>query len=142
MRDKLAFFIDENVPPAILQPLQNIYRKHRFRTAEQEVLRGVDDKDLFQALQEREFDAIITQDGKQLERDDERSMLEVCNLHWIGIPPIVASGVHQVALLTGVVASGLHHVIGGWMTTPHAYYLQAPANLANMAPEAVPLRQA
>jgi hypothetical protein len=130
----VRFFIDENLTPDLAQPLQKIYRKHMFKTALHEGLVNIDDVELFRDLDARGFDAIITKDGKQLILDHERAGLLDAGLHWIGVSDVGSNGEHQLALFTGVVAAGLHHVLGDWRSVPHAYKLTVPSNFANMLP--------
>lgn len=131
---RLKFFVDENLMPDLAAQLASIYRIHQFRPAVQDNLLGIDDLDLFTALRDREYDAIITLDHQQLVDHTERSTLAACGLHWVGVPELGGRGVHRLALVTAVAATGMHHVIQQWRNTPHAYHLQAPGNLADLVP--------
>lgn len=130
-----TFFIDENTIPDIAIPLGNVYTRHKFKTARDWSLLGVEDVHLFKDLQQRECDAIITFDSMQLQRDEERTGLRDAGLHWIGIPQIRAGGTQLVAILTAITVAGLHNVIDKWAPEPHAYQLQGPGQLHLTAPE-------
>jgi hypothetical protein len=114
----LKLFVDENLMPALAEQLASIYRAHQFRPAAQDGLLGVDDLDLLVALRDLDYDAIITLDRQQLANDSERSTLAACGLHWVGVPELGGRGVHRLALVTAVAATGMHHVIQQWQDAP------------------------
>lgn len=126
----MKFFIDENLPHVLAQPLSSVYRKHKFDTAQHTMLRSIDDQDLFIDLDDRGFDAIITLDRQQLVHHDERDGLAHAGLHWIGVPPVRAKGLALLASVTSIVIGGLHHVLDDWQDKPHLYRLRAPGDVS------------
>ena len=95
----MKLYLDENLTPELQRPLTRLYR-HGFRTPQQEKLSGVEDLRLFQDLADRDFNAIITKDKKQLEDSGERDGLRAAGLHWIGVGEFVGYALSHSAALT------------------------------------------
>jgi len=78
--NSLEFFIDENLQPNLARVLAEIYSNHRFMTAQNTGLLGVDDIDLFRGLSDRGYDAIITsiESSLKISTNAMQSWLLVC----------------------------------------------------------------
>lgn len=136
----MKLYIDENLPyRMLLEPLTKLYRKHLFRHPGQEALVGTEDVDLFEALAERDFDAIITQDANQLKNPDERQGLRMAGLHWIGVPQLNEAGLHGLGAVAGIVISGLPYFFDSDADAPHIYKLKPVPGKASRGPEIEPV---
>lgn len=132
----MKFYIDENLPYAMLMnPLAKLYRRHVFRDPQQEFLRGVEDIPLFQALAEKDFDAIITQDAMQLVNPDERDGLRASGLHWIGVPQLNEAGQHGIAAAASMIISGLPYFLTDTPEKPHIFRLHPVPAKDSRGPE-------
>lgn len=121
-----SFFIDENLSPDLSAPLLKIHHQHKFASAQQVGLRGVDDVQLFEDLASRGFGCIITIDREQLSVPDERTSLRRAGLHWVGLPTITASGTSLLSRQLSIVAPAIQDLVDGWERLPTAYYLVDP----------------
>ena len=119
-----AFFVDENLPPLIARSLAAIFAHHRFRSAADEHLNGVDDVHLCADLAARDFEVIITSDRNQLAHDHERRALKDAHLHWIGLPPITARGAAMVAAQLSLIAPAVAELLSTWPEDPTALLLR------------------
>ncbi|TFB71565.1 hypothetical protein E3O06_12030 [Cryobacterium glaciale] len=117
------FFIDENLHARLAVPLESVFRNHRFRSCEKEMLLGELDVPLIAELGTRGFDAIITLDAAQLRIDEERNGLRSAGLHWIGLRSPTGSGLSVISTLTANIIAGLPKVLDDWRVLPHAYRL-------------------
>lgn len=131
-----SFYIDENLTPALKAPLSKIFTSCTFRTPADEHMIGVQDIELFDELRERDYDAIITGDARQLERVDERDGLRKAGLHWIGFSRLRSAGQGLLSLEAATILGGLPHVLSNWADTPTAYLLRS-AN--DQTPSTTPL---
>lgn len=117
------FFIDENLHARLSIPLESVFRSHKFRSCEKEVLLGELDVALITELGVRGFDAIITLDAAQLRIVEERDALRDAGLHWIGLTNPAGAGLSVISALTANIIAGLPKVLDDWRTAPHAYRL-------------------
>ena len=121
----MNLLLDENVTPGWARFLQQQFNAHRFSTTEQEHLRGVDDEALFKDPAERGFDAIITNDLRQMERPHERRALFDFGLSWIGIDSGSAvQGRTAVLMQLATLIAGLATLESNWRNEPWAYKLR------------------
>jgi hypothetical protein len=120
----VKFFIDENISPRLAEPLSVIYKDHQFGTADTEHTREVPDKDLFSLIRARGYDAIITKDGRQLSREDERRALFEHGLHWIGYQMKAHPGTAGFALESSTIVAGLTYFLADIRPEPHAYEIK------------------
>lgn len=108
----MKFFIDENLPPLLAKPISTLFRQHTFRTFKDENLGGTKDIPLFDELRSRRFDAIITNDAKQVVYNEpERRSLHENGLHWVGLSRPATSGLHLIAAWTAGVTAALPHIL-------------------------------
>lgn len=130
----MKLYIDENLPPAIVSPLAQLHKRHNFRSWQQESLSGVEDEELFQILASMGYDAIITQDVRQLVNDNERKALRDNGLHWVGVPQLNEAGAHGTAAVVSMIVVGLPYVFEHMEEEPHMYRLQPIAGKHVRAP--------
>ena len=126
----MLFFIDENLSPRMKGPLSAFYPQHRFKTFEDEGLQGFDDIEVFTHLGTMQYDAIITKDGMQLVRPNERAALVDNDLHWIGLEEPVGLGRMSVPVLTSTALAGFQRVLNQWQPHLAAYRLPCPPGLS------------
>ncbi|WP_053723017.1 hypothetical protein [Saccharothrix sp. NRRL B-16348] len=108
----MKFFIDENLPPRLTDPLDVIFRGHEFRSCLHEGLSGTLDIPLFEILRTREFGAIITKDTGQVGRnDDERRALHERGIHWIGVKEPSARGLQLVTAWVASITAAMPHIL-------------------------------
>lgn len=108
----MKFFIDENLPPSLTQPLRELFLRHEFFSFIDEGLGGALDIPLFEELQQRGFDAIITKDTGQVGRNDaERRALHDRKIHWVGVAQPKARGLHLIATWSANIMAALPHVL-------------------------------
>lgn len=118
--------IDENLPPKLGRLVGSVYQPDDFKVPVAECLSGWSDVDLFAELGKRGFDAIITQDDRQLDRLDGRTALRDSGLHWIGIDKLSVAGPARIAVQVSIVMAGLGWVEDCWAPVPTAYRLAGP----------------
>jgi hypothetical protein len=136
----VKFYIDENLSPLIGEPVGRVYRKYQFRTPVHEGLRGVLDVPLFNDLAIRDFDAIITHDGRQLQEDHgERQALREAGLHWIGLPETKVSGAHGVSILAGTLLAAFPKILPELNGPPSAFHVAVDRVETGMVADAYPL---
>lgn len=87
---------------------------------------GIEDKDIFLALGERDIALLITADLAQVNNPREREGLADANLHWLGIPPILATGIGLIAQVLSIVIPGVGHALEEWPEAPTAFFLSDP----------------
>jgi PIN domain-containing protein len=118
----VKFFLDENLPSALAQPVNVLFHKHVFRTSADEGLGGMKDIPLFNELRDRDFDVIITSDANQVVRNDpERRVLHDNKIHWIGVAQPATKGLHLLATWNANITAAMPHIlseINGSMTSP------------------------
>jgi hypothetical protein len=108
----VKFFIDENLPPRLTEPLDVVFRGHTFRSCFHEDLSGTLDIPLFEILRSREFGAIITKDTGQVGRnDDERRALYERGIHWIGVKEPSARGLQLVTAWVASITAAMPHIL-------------------------------
>lgn len=110
----MRFFIDEQSNPALEVFLNHVFRQHEFRTFQQEGLAGTEDRELFDVLAARDFDAIITDDRGQLQRrgdSTERDRLRFAPLHWVGYKRPNLGGPAGLAVAAGGLLAGFPAVL-------------------------------
>ncbi|NED96430.1 hypothetical protein G1H11_14060 [Phytoactinopolyspora alkaliphila] len=120
------FFIDENLSPELENPLDRVFRQHKFTSARRAALLGTDDQDLFRELSARRYGAIITEDREQLEAQYERAALRDAGLHWLGVPKVPARGIAQIVYATSVIVPAVLYVLENWHDIPTAYFAREP----------------
>ncbi|MDQ0261033.1 hypothetical protein J2W20_002947 [Sinomonas atrocyanea] len=137
----MKLYLDQNLFPALGEPLAKLHRRHQFRSPQQESLGGVEDIELFETLQTLDFDAIITQDANQLVRDEERTALRRCSLHWIGVPQLNEPGTHGLASQLAMVTLGLPYFFDDVdsHSEPHLYRLRPVTGRHSRQPTIEPL---
>lgn len=108
----MRFLLDENELPAILEPLQYIYKDHHFEWAPREFGSGTLDIPLFERMRERGYDALITRDRNQLANPAERRALAYNRIHWIGHRTPSESGVRLLSSLTATYVAAFPHILG------------------------------
>lgn len=104
----MKVFIDENSNPKIAQFLSLTYKAHQFRTFHDEGFGGKDDLELFRALSEKRYNAIITADFMQMRNPDERLAVRKAGLCWIGHQRSQVKGPGGLAMTAGIVLVGIN----------------------------------
>jgi hypothetical protein len=108
----VKFFIDENLPHVLTQPLNALFLGHEFRSCDDEGFSGVKDIPLFHKIHDRGFCAIITSDSNQVVRnDDERRALHDNKIHWIGVKQPAAKGLHLLATWNANITAAMPHIL-------------------------------
>lgn len=108
----MRFFIDETSDPDLASHLSRIWPVHGYSTYLDESLSGTLDTDLFPKVAERGFDAIITEDRRQLNTHSvEYAALCDSALHWVGHPQVPLPGPKGFALRTAAVIAGFPFVL-------------------------------
>lgn len=115
------FFLDENLSDISRHLARDLFRQHKFDSAERLHMRGVLDVPLIEHLGRLGVDCIITQDKEQLSRPDERDALHKAGLHWIGVPE-GPSGVAGIVSQGAVIAPAVQYVLSNWAAVPTAYH--------------------
>src|SRR5699024_12871237 len=87
---------------------------------------GIEGKDIFLALGARDIALLITADLAQVQNPREREGLADANLHCLGIPPILATGIVLIAQVVSIVVPGLVHVLEELHDAPTAFFLSHP----------------
>lgn len=127
----MKVYLDENLPSFAAQPLAQVYPMHRFRTPDDEDLRGVEDIPLLSTLRVREFDAIVTRDRAQLKDVNERSAVAESGLRWIGVPDKKLKGLEQITVTISTLIAGLRFVFEHQPTGPTSYELKSIPHTAS-----------
>lgn len=123
--DRPRVFIDENLPHQIAGSLGRAFRNPIFLSHKDEKLTGVLDLPLFEVLQARGFDAIITRDIAQSMTTTERDGLRSAGLHWVGIrEPISAAGLEFHSAILSSVAATIPTLLAGLASPPRAYFVE------------------
>lgn len=118
------FCLDENLPVSVCAPISGLYPHHRFETVNSLGLSGALDVQLFRALRDGDFEAIITADQMHLVRSEEHHELVACGLHWIGLHQLHnVRGRAVAALQTATILSALPQILDDWRSTPHEYLI-------------------
>ncbi|MBB2921280.1 hypothetical protein [Cellulomonas cellasea] len=120
----MRFFLDENLPATLREPLSAVYYDHDFVSGHGTDLVGEPDLALFPALAARGYDALVTQDKAQLSDEDERRALYDAGLHWVGLSMKSHKGLRGIALMSAAVVAGVSYVLDDWRSEPHAYRLR------------------
>lgn len=121
----MKLLLDENVSPNWSRFLQQQFRVHTFSSTEAEHLRGVDDAELFADAANRGFDALVTNDVRQMERQGERRALFQSGMSWIGIDSgSNVQGRTALLLQLATLIAGLAVLQHSWRTEPWAYRLK------------------
>ncbi|PWF82338.1 hypothetical protein DEJ38_06475 [Kocuria rosea] len=134
----MRIFIDENVPHALGKVLAAAYPEVHIRTHLQEQLSSWEDVDLINELKHRDFDALVTHDGRQLHRSDERAALRDCHIDWIGLPDLTEWGTSIREAMSGVACLGVAYYLRSRRQGPHAYHTPLPTS-PSKAPTIEPL---
>ncbi|MDR0958742.1 MAG: hypothetical protein LBM23_00005 [Propionibacteriaceae bacterium] len=93
------------------EALRSIFVEHSFSTVRDENWLGFLDVQLFKAMKDNCFDAIVTRSIKQLVIPDERKTLRDLGLSWIGLPTPKFKGIQGLALETATIVAGLPYVL-------------------------------
>lgn len=118
-------YIDENLPHQIAGSLARAFRSPIFSSHRDEKLTGVLDLPLFEALQDRAFDAIITRDITQSVTPSERDGLRAAGLHWVGVrEPKAAVGLEFHSAILSSVAAAIPTLLAGVASSPRAYFVE------------------
>lgn len=118
-------YVDENLPHQIAGSLARAFRNPIFSSHKDEGLTGVLDLPLFEQLQSRDFDAIITRDIAQSITVSERDGLRAAGLHWVGIrEPQSAVGLDFHSAILSSVAATIPTLIRGFASVPQAYFVE------------------
>jgi len=122
----VKFLIDANINVTVRDPLRAIFDHHEFILAHDLKWSDLADVDLFEAMKERGFSALLTHDKNQLNDPDERTALRQYGLHWIGAKPPSHGGVMGAALETAAFISALPWVLGDIeaCTVPTAFHVR------------------
>lgn len=107
----MRFALDENESPVFVRPLAEVFKPHSFASVQDLGLGGLTDIDLFAALSDSEYDAIITRDKSQLKNQEEWEALFQYNLHWIGYNVPKVKGQDLIVVSLSNLISGLRHII-------------------------------
>ena len=119
----MKVYLDENLPPFVVQPLSIVYSDHDFRTCDQEELRGMEDVPLLSQLRDRGFDAIVTRDRAQLKDPDERDAVAASGLRWIGVADKKLRGLEQITITVSTLIAGMRFVFEHTPDGPTSYAL-------------------
>lgn len=120
----MRFFLDENLPATLRDPLSAVYYEHEFLSGHNTAHVGRLDLDLFPVLAQEGYDALLTQDKAQLRDDAERRALYDAGLHWVGLQMKPHSGLRGIALMSAAVVAGMSYVLDDWRAEPHVFRLR------------------
>lgn len=120
----MKLFIDENFPAQSADALRSIFATLEISTASSERLIGMQDLPLFQELNDRGFDAIVTHDKNQLKDPNEKEKLRENGLHWIGLRVQRIAGVRGIAIQTASLLASLPHVVAESPDSPCAFHVR------------------
>lgn len=109
----MKFLFDENVPNVVTTSLSSIYpaRTHQFLHVSEVGLDGALDPELYSALPDLGFDAIVTEDRRQLR--DHLEEIVASGVHWIGYKSKQSlRGQEAFTYKTATIVAGMDHVVG------------------------------
>lgn len=119
----MRVYLDENLPPFVIQPLAVVYAGHEFSTHESEQLTGVEDIPLLAELRRRGFDAIVTRDRMQLRDPSERQAVIDSGLRWVGVKDKKLRGLQQITITVSTLIAGMRYVFEHIPDGPTCYQL-------------------
>lgn len=120
----MKVYLDENMPPLLVQPLSAVYLQHSFSSWVDEGLRGKEDIPLLGILKDRHFDAIITRDRNQLRVPEERIAVVESGLRWIGLTSKRLTGLEQITITVSSLVAGLRFVFEHTPEAPTSYHVR------------------
>lgn len=85
----MIFLLDECFPSKVWMHLDNLLKKHTFHQSVTLLGSGAQDIDIFTAAADKNIDALITSDIKQVENQSrlhERKACKDAGIHWVGVP--------------------------------------------------------
>ncbi|MET0843354.1 MAG: hypothetical protein ABWY23_05860 [Mycetocola sp.] len=120
----MRLYLDENLPPFLVEPLSLVYAGHEFRSYRDEELAGDEDIPLFAELKRRGFDAIITRDRNQMRNPEERDAIGRAGLRWIGLADKKIQGLELLTVTVASLVAGLRFVFDHNPDEPVCYVIQ------------------
>lgn len=107
----MLFAVDNNETPIAADVLTRMFKPHQFTHVRNIGLADALDVDLYPALVDRGFEALITRDKRQLVNPAEKSALQISGLHWIGHREPAGSGTTQIGRIVASYCLALPHII-------------------------------
>lgn len=107
----MRFLFDENMTLGLVKNLASVAPWHDFSHVTDEGLRGTEDVNLLPRISRIGFDAIITDDRRQLGRPDEKKAILDSGLHWITLRRSNVEGFHGVAAETASLSAAFPHIL-------------------------------
>lgn len=107
----MKFLFDENMTLGLVGNLSSVAPWHEFSHVTEVGLRGTEDVDLLPQVSELGFDAIITDDRRQLGRLDEKTAIVNSGLHWITLRRTNIEGFHGIAAETASLTAAFPHIV-------------------------------
>lgn len=116
----MQFAVDNNETPVAVDVWNRMFKPHGFTHVGRIGLADALDVDLYPALVDRGFDALITRDKRQLTRPEEKTALQRSGLHWIGHREPAGAGSTQVGRIVAAYCLALPHIIEAVTTSDRA----------------------
>lgn len=107
----MLFAVDNNETPIAAEVLTRMFKPHQFTHVRSLGLADALDVDLYPALVDRGFEALITRDKRQLVNPAEKSALRNSGLHWIGHREPAGAGTTQIGRIVASYCLALPHII-------------------------------
>jgi hypothetical protein len=107
----MNFFLDENLKRTLCESLSTIAPFIGFKHSSDVGLNGIEDEQLFHQVVDRGFDAIITDDRRQLIVPTELASLRKSGLHWITFKRSSVSGIPGLSADAATIISGFPHIL-------------------------------
>lgn len=102
----MRLLLDEDVPVQLIEPLQRLLAGHRVDHVQQLGWKGKKDRFLLPDAARRKYEALLTNDGAQLDDAEESRAIRDSGLHHIRYPHNTARGVDGLAVaMAGVLAA-------------------------------------
>lgn len=115
----MRFLFDENMTLGLVENLSATAPWHEFSHVTAVGLRGTEDVGLLPLVADMGFDAIVTDDRRQLRRTDEKQAIVDSGLHWITLRRTNVAGFYGLAAETASLTAAFPHILEELKDTSH-----------------------
>lgn len=105
----MRLLLDEDVPVQLVEPLRRLLPQHRVDHAEQLGWKGKKDRFLLPDAARRQYDALLTNDSRQLDIPEETRAIRRSGMHHIRYD--MRAGLDGLALAIGAVTAAIRPVM-------------------------------
>lgn len=107
----MKYFFDENLHVQIPSIMEALAPSHSFSNARMERLAGYDDVDLIPEVASRGFDALVTNDIRQMMVPEEILAIRQSGMHWISVAKASIPGLHGLSAVTATLVAAMPHLL-------------------------------